>query len=137
MTDRDLAHLCPALQAIAPEFLRRCRGLGIDVRIMITYRDEATQNACHKLGLSNATFGSSPHNCEDAAGNPYSKAFDFAVYRDGDYVKNGADALYTQAGAIAEALGLAWGGRWTLKKDGCKPDYDHVQLTDWRNNSGI
>jgi hypothetical protein len=39
---------------------------------------------------------------------------------------------YTTAGAIAKLLGLFWGGDWTIEKDDCLPDSDHLQLPNWR-----
>lgn len=62
--------------------------------------------------------------------NDKSSAFDFAVKgADGHVVwdlkadVNDNDVPdYTEAGRIAEALGLQWGGRWE------RPDYPHIQL---------
>ena len=89
-------------------------------KVTVTWRDAADQNKAHAEGLSNAGAGESPHNCTDEEGNPASCAWDFAIYNDdGSYVTNGEDPRYARAGAIAEGLGLIWGGRWH------KPDWDH------------
>ena len=48
------------------------------------------------------------------------------------------DARYEQCGVIAKAIGEAmgvpvvWGGDWALEADGCKPDFDHIQMRNWR-----
>ena len=127
MADRDLTHLCPALQRLVPVFVQKCLENGITVKIIVTYRDSATQNAVKKLGLSNAKAGQSPHNCIDAQGRPYSKAFDFGVFDGSKYIVNGSDARYAAAGAIGVSLGLVYGGNWKSMQD-----MDHLELAQWR-----
>ncbi len=103
------------------------------MRITDTWRGSAAQNAAAAGGASKATFGNSPHNCVDEIGHPASRAFDFAVIDDkGQYVKDGKDFRYGVAGRIAEAVGLYWAGRWTLEHDGVEPDFDHIQMVNWR-----
>lgn len=134
MEDRDLSHLCPFLQRIAPMWLNRCMAqLKQNEKVVIstTYRNAATQNACKKLGLSNAAYGSSPHNCQDAQGNPYSKAWDYSIIRDGDYVADGKDPAYGLCGGIGEEMGLVFS-----KSFNSISEYDHLELPNWRTNSG-
>jgi hypothetical protein len=98
------------------------------MRIIVTFRSGADQEAAKAAGLSKAGAGSSPHNYTDADGNPSARAADFAVFApDGTYITRGEDARYEQYGTIAVGLGMVWGGNWTVEADGCGPDADHVE----------
>ena len=136
MTDRDINDCCKELQAIIPAWKSRCAAAGISVKPIVTYRDDADQEKAKEECLSKAGPGQSPHNCVDADGNPASKAFDFGVFEeDGTYVTDGTDPRYAKAGYIAKQLGLEWGGDWTIEKDGCNPDFDHLQLANWKSQA--
>lgn len=96
-------------------------------KITVTYRNAHDQDLAKSKGLSNAASGQSPHNCCDATGRPAARAFDFAIFApDGKYVTDGTDVRYAKAGGIAIGINLDWGGSWA------HPDYDHVQLKDWK-----
>ena len=125
MIDSNLADLCPEIRYLAQSFVARCNASGLTCKITITWRDPEDQNAAKATGLSNACSGQSPHNSVNAAGQPASQAFDFALFNP-DYITNGADPAYAKAGAIAESLGLTWGGRWH------HPDFDHCELVNWK-----
>lgn len=126
MTDNNINDLCPELLTIYREWLMQCHEAGLAVKAIVTWRDGIDQDAAKSNGLSNAGAGQSPHNCCDNHGLPSSKAFDFAIFDNGQYIKDGADPRYTKAGEIGEGLGLHWGGRWH------HPDWDHLELTDWK-----
>ena len=135
MTDRDPNHLCEPLRVIYAEWLDRCTVAGLQAKAVVTWRSSLDQNIAKANGLSNATAGDSPHDCCDANGNPASRAFDFGIFEEhGVYITDGNDTRYRQAGEIGEKLGLEWGGRWTLENDGCKPDFDHLQLANWKSS---
>ena len=126
-TDRDITHLSPEMLSLYQQWLAECADAGLSVKLITSWRDPADQDAAKAEGLSNAGAGQSPHNCCDADGNPASKAFDFGVFdEDGNYVTDGKDDRYTQAGAIGEELGLVWGGSWH------HPDFDHLELANWK-----
>lgn len=128
MTDSNIADLCPELLTKYREWLIECHAVPIAVKAIVTWRSDIDQNAAKADGLSNAAAGQSPHNCIDGHGLPSSRAFDFAVFdEDAQYITDGTDPRYTKAGEIAESLGLVWGGRWK------HPDYDHIELKNWRN----
>ena len=134
MTDAAIADLDPRLQPLATQFLAACKAAGLVTRITVTWRSSADQNACKSHGLSRAGAGQSPHNCM-LDGKPAAPAFDFVLYTGPGftgYVKNGTDPLYARAGAIIKSLALEWGGDWTPEKEGCNPDYDHAQLSNWK-----
>lgn len=127
MTDSNINDLCPELQAIYQQWLTQCHNAGLAVRAIVTWRSGIDQDAAKAKGLSNAMAGQSPHNCCNPDGFPFSKAFDFAVFdADASYVKDGEDDRYRRAGEIGKTLGLAWGGDWH------HPDWDHLELLDWR-----
>lgn len=133
MADNSIKDCCPELKIIIPQFMIRSSSAGIQLRPIVTWRGAADQNAAAAAGASKATAGHSPHNFVDDQGRPCSLAFDFGIFDRGFYVKDGTDPRYAQAGAIGKGLGLAWGGDWTLEHDGCAPDYDHLQLPNWRH----
>lgn len=130
MSDRDVKHLCPALQAVVPPFIKACADKGIDARIIVTFRDSKTQEACRKLGLSKAGAGQSPHNLTDAQGRPASRAFDFGVFDNGKYITDGSDPRYAQAGSIGVSFGLVYGGSWKSFRD-----MDHLEMPNWKGKS--
>jgi hypothetical protein len=85
---------------------------------------------------SKAGPGQSPHNFCLADGTPGTRACDFAVFdENGAYVSDGTDCRYTSVGMVAVNLNQIWGGLWEPETDGCQPDYDHVQLPDWKTAS--
>lgn len=127
MTDSNLNDLDPILQPLANKFLESCQAAGLECRIVVTFRDPTSQNKACAAGLSAASAGQSPHNCVSAQGLPSSRAFDFALFSGDMYITDGTDHRYSQAGKIAENLGLTWGGSWK------HPDYDHCELMDWKN----
>lgn len=127
MTDANIQDLCPDLLTLYREWLMRCNAAGLAVKVAVTWRSPSEQNAAKAAGLSNAAANESPHNCLNPDGEPASKAFDFACFgENGEYITDGADDRYMQAGEIAEDLGLEWAGRWP------KPDFDHIQIKDWK-----
>lgn len=132
----DLTQLDPSFLPEVQEFTERCTNAGLHVNITVTWRGAAAQDLAKANGLSKAGAGQSPHNCIDAEGNPAARAIDFAVLDDkGNYIKNGTDPRYRQAGEIAESLGLFWAGRWTEILNRCEPDWDHIQMRDWKNGA--
>jgi hypothetical protein len=52
---------------------------------------------------------------------------------EGAYVQDGRDSRYSAIGLIAVKLGQVWGGSWTPETDACEPDFDHVEMADWRS----
>jgi hypothetical protein len=130
MADLDLA-----FRPVAQQFLEQCNAAiaPSSVRPIVTWRDAVDQNAAEECGLSKARAGQSPHNCTLSDGTPAARALDFGVFApDGTYITRGEDARYDQCGQIAMSLGLVWGGNWSLETDGCEPDFDHVEVANWK-----
>lgn len=128
MSDRDISHLYPPLQDLYRQWLQKCTAAGLSVKAIVTWRSAEDQDMAKMKGLSNASAGCSPHNIVDNNGNPSSWAFDFGVFEsNGNYVADGDDPRYRQAGEIGKNLGLEYGGDWTH----VKPDEDHLELPGW------
>jgi len=125
MTDRSLSDLDPSLQPTTQQWLDLCAAAKLNVRITVTWRSADDQGAAYDKGLSNAKAGQSPHGC-CIDGKPASRAFDFAVFSDGQYITDGTDPRYRQAGEIGKSLGLEYGGDWH------HPDWDHLEMRDWK-----
>jgi peptidoglycan L-alanyl-D-glutamate endopeptidase CwlK len=133
MADGDVHHLDSRLLPLYQQWLALCIEAGLAVRATITWRSGDDQNAAKANGLSKAGAGASPHNCCTPDGLPASRAFDFGVFNaDASLERSGTDPRYRQAGQIGKSLGLEWGGDWTLEEDGCRPDWDHLQLANWK-----
>jgi peptidoglycan LD-endopeptidase CwlK len=129
---RDLDDLHPTVEVMARDFIRRANAAGIDLLVTSTYRSPAVQNELYKRGrtllwengrrvrvVTNAKGGQSFHN--------YRLALDVVPMRNGKPVwgTTGADGLLWQrVGALGEAAGLEWGGRWRTLKD-----FPHFQYT--------
>jgi peptidoglycan L-alanyl-D-glutamate endopeptidase CwlK len=138
MSDRNLSDLDPKLQPLCQQFLANCKTAGLRAIITQTWRSYANQDADYACGrtapgniITNARGGLSPHNCTDdgtATGTPASKAFDFALYDDGDNALDwdASDPDWQKAIAIGEALGLISGSTWHSLKDS-----PHFELPNW------
>lgn len=103
-------------------FVEGCAKAGIDVIITSTYRDAESQNALYALGrtlpgkkVTSVRGGDSFHN--------HRRAFDFVPIVNGKAVWDD-NATWERCGAIAEKVGLEWGGRWSKF-----PDKPHCQDT--------
>lgn len=132
MADRNVVDIDPAFLPDVNELLADANALGSSavppwcVKVIVTWRDAEDQAKAHECGLSAAGEGQSPHNCTTPAGLPASRAVDFGVFEaNGAYVTDGTDPRYAKVGALAEGLGMIWGGSWQ------HPDYDHVEMSDW------
>lgn len=111
---RRLDDLSPDFKPLAIELLARCVEAGLSVMIIDTLRTPAEHADNLARGVSWTTR--SLHLTGDA--------IDICPYA--QYDAHGADKLLWEAGdpiwqkigAIGEALGLTWGGRWTKKDMG-------------------
>lgn len=135
MSDRNMIDVDPRFASIVDAVLNKSNlALAPSKAIItITWRDAQDQNAAAVAGLSKAVAGQSPHNCVSADDKPCARAVDFAIIDpQGTYVADGSDPRYGTVGAIAVSMGAEFGGDWTLEKDGCAPDFDHIQMANWR-----
>lgn len=127
MTDRNIFDLAPVLQLLAEACLTDWGSTYPErkpVKIIVTWRSNADQQAAFNAGLSKCKAGEGKHNCM-VDGKPASQAFDFACFTDsGDYIADGTHPYYADFGVIARDNGLDWGGDWT----GGFKDYDHCEL---------
>jgi hypothetical protein len=132
VADAKFDDLCLAIQPLAQEFLDRVNAQIAPAicKIIVTWRDADAQGAAYDQGLSSARAGQSPHNCMLDDGTPAARAFDFGIFEEnGNYVINGDDPRYTNAGQIWKSLNQTWGGDFT------HPDFDHCELANWRETN--
>ncbi|MDR1276169.1 MAG: M15 family metallopeptidase [Candidatus Accumulibacter sp.] len=119
MNSRSLDDLLPPVRARAQAFLEACEKAGIKLLITSTFRDLESQAALYAQGrtapgriVTNARPGKSYHN--------WRVALDVVPLRDGQAVWStvGADGkLWEKIGALGEAAGLEWAGRWTTFRE--------------------
>jgi peptidoglycan LD-endopeptidase CwlK len=127
INSRDLSALHPKVEAKARAFIEACHAQGIDLLVTSTYRDHASQDALYAQGrtvkgkiVTNAKGGQSFHN--------WRVAFDIVPLRNGKPVwsTTGEDGkLWQRIGAIGEAHGLEWAGRWERMRE-----MAHFQFTN-------
>ena len=119
MASRDINDLSPECKQLAIKFLAECIAQGEDVLIYCTHRPNAEQDALYACGrtvpgkkLTNCRGGQSKHNRVGKKGEPASDAFDCVPMLGGkpQWVDG---KRYSKIGAIAEAVGLKWAGRWS------------------------
>ena len=122
INSRNLSDLHPIVQTKVKAFVAACKKEGIDLLITSTYRDGESQNALYEQGrtkpgrrVTNAKAGQSWHNHRCAA--------DFVPMVNGKAQWNDT-RTFKRCGAIAEACGLEWAGRWKSF-----PEMAHVQYT--------
>lgn len=120
---RGIEHLIPEAQEAAKELLKRCNKRGLNVLITDTLRTEAEQNALYAQGrttkgniVTSCRYPQSLHN--------WGCAFDFCRNEKGREYEN-SDGFFEKCGAVAEDLGLVWGGHFK------KPDRPHIQLAEY------
>lgn len=127
---RDLSDLSLGIRSKAILLLANCAKVGLDVRIISTYRSIQEQDALYDKGrtvpgiiVTNAKGGSSWHN--------FGLAFDIGLFIDNKYIGSPSDLLlvppsqrnhefailYTRVGVIGKSLKLQWGGDWMKFKD--------------------
>lgn len=123
INSRKLEDLHPKVAAMAKEFIKKCKAVGIDLLVTSTYRDAASQQALYNQGrttpgniVTNAKPGQSWHN--------WRCALDFAPLRNGKIDWNDTKT-FTRCGEIAESCGFSWAGRWK----GRLRELAHVQYT--------
>jgi len=114
---KDIAELTPIAQKACKAFLYECEQQGLKVRITETYRSQERQNELYAQGRTKAGqivtwTKNSRHTsrrawdiCQDIKGKEYSDT-----------------AFFKRCGAIANELGITWGGTWKT------PDMPHFEI---------
>lgn len=126
MIDKQLTDLHPKFQPLAQRFLELYRATGRRIEIGETWRDPKREDELHAKGITPAT-GLTCKHCFMLDGKPASKAMDFALYdEDNNYITDGSDGWYADAGDIATSLGLTWGGNFQH----AAKDPDHIEIPD-------
>lgn len=117
---RALDDLSPRFKPLAMELLARCVEQGVGVAIVDTLRTPEEQKANVAKGVSWTTH--SKHLDGDAIDIcPYST---WDAHGPDKLNWDVGDPVWNTLGAIGEALGLRWGGRWKVK------DMGHFEYVD-------
>lgn len=117
---RALDDLAPVFRPLAFELLARCVEAGIAVEIICTGRTQAEQDAAVASG----------HSWVLVSKHQSGLAIDicpFQIWMEVGPDKlawNADDPQWAKIGAIGEALGLRWGGRWKQR------DLGHLEYVD-------
>ncbi len=119
---RDLTLLHPALQEKWKELQKLCSSQGLVIKNTSTVRTAAEQAECVAKGTSSVSYPHSHHN--------WGTAVDFCR-NDGTGAYNTEGRFFERVGAIAESIGLIWGGSFS------KPDRPHLQLADWGKTADL
>ena len=119
INSRKLEDLTPDTRRKALTFIEAYKTHGIDLLVTSTFRDNESQAALYAQGrtapgkiVTNAKPGQSWHN--------WRCALDVVPLRNGKPVWGtaGEDGkLWEQVGALGEAAGLEWAGRWKSFKE--------------------
>lgn len=116
---RRLDDLSPRMKPLAFEFLARLMEAGIPVAVVDTLRTKAEQASNVAKGVSWTM--ASKHLTGDAIDVcPYDI---FALHGPDKLQWDSADPVWQRIGAIGEACGLKWGGRWVRT-----PDLGHFEF---------
>lgn len=118
---RRLDDLSPRMRPLAIELLARLTEAGLLVLVVDTLRTPAEHQANLAAGVSWTKLSKHLNAYDRGWDFQGSDAIDLAPYA--QYQLHGPDKLqwaaadpaWAQMGALGEALGLRWGGRWTQK----------------------
>ena len=110
---RRLDDLAPVFKGLAMQFLARTVEAGIPVLIVNTRRTAAEQ-AVH---VANGTSQVKHSKHEDGLAIDVVPYAIFRQYGDDKLQWSGADPTWATLGALGEAVGLRWGGRWVSLPD--------------------
>lgn len=120
INSRALADLKPDVAHVCQQFKEQCAAAGTPVIITQTLRDAEYQDMLYAQGrtapgkiVTKARGGTSVHE--------KGEAWDFVPTANGEPVWDDKSPLWEKCGAIAEGLGMEWGGRWKFI------DKPHVQ----------
>lgn len=119
---RDLTLLHPILQEKWAELQGLCNDQNLIIKNTSTLRTAAEQAECVAKGTSSVSYPHSHHN--------WGTAVDFCR-NDGTGAYNTEGRFFERVGAIAESIGLIWGGSFS------KPDRPHLQLADWGKTADL
>lgn len=119
---RDLTLLHPALYKKWIELQELCKAQGLIIKNTSTLRTAAEQAECVAKGTSSVSYPHSHHN--------WGTAVDFCR-NDGTGAYNTEGRFFERVGAIAESIGLIWGGSFS------RPDRPHLQLADWGKTADL
>lgn len=133
MESRELKHLHHEMQILCIRFEQKLKAEGISFVRACTFRSFEAQERLYAQGrttegpiVTYAKAGQSKHNFM-VNNQPASLAADYYPLINGKLADNKTAAelsLWRNVAAIAESVGLKWGGRW----DQPRQDYPHFEI---------
>lgn len=111
---RRLNDLAPVFKPLAIELLARCVEAGIGVMIVDTLRTPAE----HADNLARGVSWTTRSKHLDGLAIDICPYEVYAAHGPDKLLWDANDPIWTKLGAIGEALGLRWGGRWQQKDMG-------------------
>ena len=123
----SLSELTSYFEPLAQELLNNCSAAGIPCRVIDTGRTAEEQVVKLETGVSWTVR--SKH--EPQPPEMKSEAIDIcplAILKENETNWDPNSPLWNQIGAIGEALGLVWGGRWNLHPDRSHFEYRHQKV---------
>ena len=127
--DRYLSSLQSDLVQLYRVLRDTCLTRGILIKITQGFRTEAEQQALWDQGRTRPGLVVTQARSAKDSPHGYGAAFDIVIF-DGSkpsWEEPKMTPRYNQVGAIGEALGLEWGGRFP------KADKPHFQLARWKD----
>ena len=115
---RALDDLSPEMRARAVELLARCVEAGIVVMIVDTLRTPEE----HAENLANGTSWTTHSKHLDGDAIDIAPLEQYVLHGRKKIEWDGSDPVWARIGALGEAIGLRWGGRWTVR------DMGHFEL---------
>ena len=115
---RALDDLSPEMRAKAVELLARCVEAGIVVMIVDTLRTPAE----HAENLANGTSWTTHSKHLDGDAIDVAPLEQYVLHGRKKIEWDGSDPVWARIGALGEAIGLRWGGRWAVR------DMGHFEL---------
>lgn len=117
----DLDQLTPDTKKLALEFLEKCEEVGLNVKIIETYRSQERQNQLYAQGRT--TDGPRVTWTEDSM-HTKRRAFDIVKAGEDPY---GDEKFFEECAKIGREVGLEAGYYWRVK------DMGHFQNYNWWN----
>ena len=128
---RDLALCHPLLLPKVQAWLVAAAAAGLEPLVTCTYRPQAEQDKLYAQGRTVAgrivTWTRHSNHSYEVGTLPCSLAVDFVPLIAGKAVWTANHPHWKALGTLAEAQGLAWGGRWAKSRD-----LPHIELANAR-----
>ena len=128
VNSRSLSDLLPQVAVKAYRLVELCAEEDLQIIITSTYRDRECQEVLYAQGRAMLAGPKATWCRPGFSWHEYRRAFDVMPLFMGKpcaTVKSTHKAIWFKLGALGEAIGLKWGGRWEMH-----PDWSHFYLPE-------